>query len=203
MLLKAVRALPAADALEPVASAIAASTAPSNPLHPDDQRLAWSVVRDHILDVNHVQVLEAKVDRSKEECLTLLRNQWLRDVLDLIDQHYHDGCGGVDVQDYLIADVVSADRMLEIEEIGLNERQDIIPVLNKLGFAVIAWHANGFQDDCVCMTVHWSFSRRLHGSFEDQIIKDTKRYADKKWNATYFPPTGPRAKKCIRADELA
>ena len=125
MLLKAVRALPAADALEPVASAIAASTAPSNPLHPDDQRLAWSVVRDHILDVNHVQVLEAKLDRLKEECLKRLRNQWLRDVLDLIDQHYHDGCGGVDVQDYFLADVVSADRMLEIEEIGLNERQDI------------------------------------------------------------------------------
>ena len=155
------------------------------------QRLAWSAVRDHILDVTHAQVLEAEVDRLKEECLTLLRNQWLRDVLDLIDQHYHDGCGGVDVQDYFLADVVSADRMLEIEEIGLNERQDIIPVLNKLGFAVIAWHANCFQDDCVCMAVYWSFSRRLHGSFEDKIIKETKEYADKKRNATLLFVSGP------------
>ena len=168
------------------------------------QRLAWSAVRDHILDVTHAQVLEAEVDRLKEERLTLLRNhEWSSDVLGLIDQHYHDGRGGVGVQGYFLADIVSADRMLEIEEIVLNERQDTIPVLNKLGFAVIACHENCFQDDRICMTVEWSFSRRLSGSFEDQITKDIKRFADKKMHASYFPPTGPRAAKHTRTDWLA
>jgi hypothetical protein len=144
------------------------------------------------------------VDRLKEERLTLLRNhEWSRDVLGLIDQHYHDRRGGVGVQGYFLADIVSADRMLEIEEIVLNERQDTIPVLNKLGFAVIACHEKCFQDDRICMTVEWSFSRRLSGSFEDQITKDIKRFADKKMHASYFPPTGPRAEKHTRTDWLA
>ena len=109
----------------------------------------------HVDALRRNESLEQENRRLKQELAAhnrRLHDRWLRDVLTLCYHESDQGFGGVDVFHARLSEVLSTERMEEIEELSWEEKQAIVPDLCALGFWVAQWDQE--DDDCV-LSITW------------------------------------------------
>jgi hypothetical protein len=128
--------------------------------------------------------LTQELNQMRNQLASMRRNlndQWLLDVLHLIDCHNNRGCDGLDVMDDFLEEIVGLDRLDSIHEMSQEEKQRIIPTLCEMGFHVLKW-----KEEHVCsMTVNW---RHINPA---RIAEWVARSSGVEPCYAYHPATGP------------